>query len=107
MAFPATPTLGQQVENPAGSGNWWVCVDIGPPPRWDRLPEAPAAGDRYENTYAGAIWTVGHSLNQRLVSVQTVDSAGNLIIGDPDYTSVNVVTLTFSESVSGTAVIRR
>lgn len=106
MAFPTTPTPGQQVEEPAGSGQWWQ-FHPGPPPTWERIAGPAVAAGRYENTYSGATWIVGHNLGETYVSVQCVDAAGNVIIGDPAFTSTAVLTVTFSEPVTGTAVVRR
>lgn len=101
MAFPSNPTPGQTHDE---GGFRYVFAT--PPPRWDLVGPVPSAGGRFEHTYSGAVWTIGHSLGQRYVSVQCVDNAGNFIIGDPDYSTTAVVIMTFSQSVSGTAVVR-
>lgn len=103
MAFPTNPSPGDiHTEN----GKVYIYVTVPPPPTWDLIGTAgPEA--RYENTYSGAVWTVGHNLGQRYVAVQCLDAAGNVMIGDPNFTSNAVLTVTFSEPVTGTAVVRR
>lgn len=103
MAFPATPNPGDR-----HTEGGLIYEFRTPPPRWDLIGPAPAAAEgRFENNYSGDVWAVGHNLNQRLVSVQVVDDSGTVCIPSVDYTSVNVVTLTFSEPVTGTVVVRR
>ena len=53
------------------------------------------------------IWVVTHNLNFLYVTVQVVRATGNVIIPNITYTNANAVTLTFEESVQGTAIIRR
>jgi len=55
---------------------------------------------------AASTWTIPHNLNHRHVNVQIVDNAGNTIKCDVDYTSANIVTLSFSIPLAGTAIIR-
>lgn len=58
-------------------------------------------------TTANTVWSLPHNLGQRFVSIQTIDDAGNLIIGDPNYVDANNATVTFSRAVAGTAVVRK
>lgn len=100
MAFPTTPAPGDR-----HTENGIIYEFRTPPPRWDLI--GPETGGRFEQTYTGSVWTIAHNLGQKYVSVQCVDSTGNLIIGDPDYDTINVTIMTFSQSVTGTAVVRR
>lgn len=104
MAFPSSPSAGDR-HTEAGL----IYEFRTPPPRWDLIGPAPAAAEgRFENDYGPAdVWAVGHNLGQKIVSVQVVDTAGTVCIPSIDFTSINVVTLTFSEPVEGTVVVRR
>ena len=53
---------------------------------------------------AAATWEITHNLN-KYPSVTVIDSAGSEVEGDIDYTSANVVTLTFSGAFSGKAYL--
>ncbi len=66
-------------------------------------------GKVYNHTQASAntTWTIIHNLNERLVDVVVSDSSYNQIFPDTIvFTSVNQVTLTFFESVSGYAKVK-
>lgn len=103
MSFPTSPNPGDLwTEN----GIQFVYVTTPPPPRWDRTAAVPT-GDRYQNNYSGTTWLITHNLNQQYVSWQAVDGAGNTVMGDPTFTSANVLTLTFNQAVTGTAIIRK
>lgn len=56
---------------------------------------------------AAAHWIVNHSLNFQFVSVLTVSTTGDWIIGDVAWTNANRVDINFSKAVSGTAVVRK
>ena len=83
-------------------------------------PSTPAAIN-VSNIYAGAInqttvsyrqvvtiaattWTITHNLGY-FPNVTVVDSTGTVCEGDLVYTSNNVLTLTFSQAISGTAYV--
>lgn len=66
-----------------------------------------AARFEYEQEDAATTWTIPHNLGQRYVLVQVIGDTGNTLIGDTAYTSNDVVTLTFSNAVAGTAIVRR
>ncbi|MBO0736549.1 MAG: hypothetical protein J2P48_08275 [Alphaproteobacteria bacterium] len=61
----------------------------------------------HEQETAATEWSITHNLNERLVSVQVINEAGNPVIGDTDFTSPSAVTLTFANAIAGTAIIRR
>lgn len=70
-------------------------------------PQGPAGsgGDlSYSHTQgvASDTWVINHNLN-KYPSVVVVDSGGSEVIGNVDYTSLNIVTLSFSASFSGSA----
>lgn len=65
-------------------------------------PEGPSGvGYRHIQTSPSTIWTVNHGLTYPTVVV--VDSAGEIIVPEVDYTSPSQVVLTFSAAVSGEA----
>ncbi len=49
-------------------------------------------------------WTINHNLGL-YPSVTTVDSSGDVIIGEVSYTNNNTIVITFSEAVSGKAFL--
>jgi hypothetical protein len=53
---------------------------------------------------ASATWTITHNLGY-FPNVTVVDSTGTVCEGDLVYTSNNVLTLTFSQAISGTAYV--
>jgi hypothetical protein len=59
-----------------------------------------------QNT-AATVWVIPHNLGKLYVDVQLIDNVGNTCTADIEYTSINVVTVTFSVAMTGTAVIRR
>lgn len=61
----------------------------------------------YTQNTASAVWTIMHNLNDINVAVQVIDNAGNEVIPDVDFTSANVVTLTFAHAMTGVAKIRK
>ena len=61
----------------------------------------------HQQNTATAVWPIPHNLGVRLVSVQIIDGGGSDALADIDYTSENIVTLTFSIPITGTAIIRR
>ena len=67
-----------------------------------------AGGKVYNHTQASAstTWTINHNLNERLVDVIVSDSTYVKIVPDEvTFTSVNQITLTFFEAVSGYAKV--
>lgn len=58
----------------------------------------------YEQMTASAEWTVAHNLG-RFPGVTVVDSSGNKVIGDVQYTSANSLVIRFSAPFSGTAYL--
>lgn len=47
-----------------------------------------------------SVWTIEHNLN-KYPSVTVTDSGGNLVIGDVDYVSNNIITVSFTGAFSG------
>ena len=116
------------------NGNWWIGgADTGHPVRGvngetpeirvenrvlqTRFPSWPVGvwADLYElpdtETYehvqniATAIWTIPHNLGRQFVGVRVNDFAGNDLLPDVEYTSANIVTLSFANAVQGIAQI--
>ena len=77
-------------------------------PVWTDLYEFPAAGT-YTHTQnaAAAIWTIPHNLNETFVDVTVNDFAGTELWPEVEYTSANIVKLSFVHPVQGIARIRR
>jgi hypothetical protein len=53
---------------------------------------------------ASAVWNVQHNYN-RYPSITTVDSSGNVVVGDIIYDDSNTITVTFSAPFSGVAYL--
>lgn len=51
---------------------------------------------------SASVWTITHEL-EKYPSVTVSDSAGNTVVGDVKYISVNQLTVTFSTPFSGSA----
>ena len=65
----------------------------------------PVGGTYTHNqSTASATWTITHNLNFR-PAVSVVDSGGNHVIGDVNYVSVNVLTVSFSAPFGGSAYL--
>jgi len=58
----------------------------------------------YTQAIAASTWTINHNLGY-YPSVTVVDSAGNVVSGDTNYTSENQVVVTFNGSFSGEAYL--
>lgn len=58
----------------------------------------------YNQNTASAIWVVEHNLG-KIPSVEVVDSAGTVVIGDVQHNSTNKVTITFTAPFSGKAFL--
>lgn len=104
--FPSNPNVGDQFTMPDGrvfewNGISWVLVSGG--------GGGGGAGASYTYTQStpDTDWAITHALNFRYVLVQVVDTAGNTVIPDVDYTNVNRVDLIFANPKEGTAIIRR
>jgi hypothetical protein len=77
-----------------------------PGPPGPQGPQGPpgtvdAIGYRYIQTVPSTEWIVDHGLNYPTVTV--VDTAGDIIVPDIQYTSATQVILTFSAAVAGEA----
>lgn len=55
-------------------------------------------------TNASTIWNVTHNLN-KYPSVTTIDSSGNTIYGDVQYTSLNALSISFSAALQGSVYL--
>lgn len=73
--------------------------------------EGGGGGGRYEHdqTTADTVWTVAHNLGTKYVSSQVIDSAGNTIIPDIDWSAstTSEVKLVFAHAKDGTCIVRR
>jgi hypothetical protein len=85
----------------------------GPPgPQGPQGPQGPpgsgsGSGDlnyTHNQLVSSNVWTITHNLGKN-PSVTVIDSGGTNVIGEVDYTSLNVVTLTFSAAFSGRAFL--
>ena len=59
-----------------------------------------------QNT-AASTWTITHNLDHQFVSVRVNDFTGTVLIPDIDYTSANVVTLSYASPRQGIAQISK
>ena len=50
------------------------------------------------------VWAIQHNYN-KFPSITTVDSSGNVVIGDIFYNDSNLITVTFSAAFSGVAYL--
>ena len=65
----------------------------------------PVSGNYTHNqSTASATWTITHNLGFR-PAVSVVDSGGNHVVGDVNYVSVNVLTISFSAPFGGSAYL--
>jgi len=53
---------------------------------------------------SGSAWTIEHNLN-RFPSVEVVDSAGSVVVGDIQYIDENNITINFSAPFTGKAYL--
>lgn len=58
----------------------------------------------HNQSTASATWNITHNLG-KYPSISVVDSAGNDVVGDYDYTGINSVKLTFAGAFSGKAYL--
>lgn len=58
----------------------------------------------FSQTVASNTWSINHNL-EKFPSIATVDSSGNLIIGEVNYQNNNSLTITFSAPLTGTAYL--
>ena len=69
----------------------------------DPLPLIPKRYT-YPQPVAAAEWTISHNL-EGFPSVTVVDSAGSIVIGEVNYISSGLITLSFQSAFSGTAYL--
>jgi len=73
----------------------------------DPINPLPAGADKYfafSQAMPAATWTVTHNL-EKYPSVTVVNSAGEVVFGAVKYTSLNSLTITFTNPFSGTAYL--
>lgn len=58
----------------------------------------------HNQTVASSQWVITHDLN-KYPSVEVVDTAGTIVIGDITHNSVNQITITFNAAFSGKAFL--
>lgn len=58
----------------------------------------------FDQIVPAAVWTINHGLG-RYPSVTVIDSAGDPIVGDARYPSNNVIVITFTSPLAGTAYL--
>ena len=58
----------------------------------------------HKQTEASAEWIIVHNLN-KYPAVSIIDSAGDEVVGNVHYDSVNQVTITFTGAFKGTATL--
>jgi len=63
-----------------------------------------SASYTFTQSTASATWSITHDLN-KYPSVTCVDTSGNSIVGSVTYDSLNALTITFSEALTGTAYL--
>lgn len=71
------------------------------------LCETTAGGDKnflYTQTIASDTWSIQHNLN-KYPSVSVIDSAGDEVIGEVEYNTINKVTISFKGAFKGTATL--
>lgn len=59
----------------------------------------------YTQLQSSSEWLIIHSLNKKTPSVTIVDTGGNVVIGEIEYSSLNIIKLKFSAPFSGTAYL--
>jgi hypothetical protein len=65
------------------------------------------SGDKnfvFTQSSASATWTINHTLN-KFPSIEVVDSANDIVIGNVTYNSTSQITITFTAAFSGKAYL--
>ena len=70
----------------------------------DSGPASSVSTYIHTQSSASSSWTINHNLD-KYPSVSVVDSAGNKVIGDVEYTSRNSVVVSFCATFSGKAYL--
>lgn len=84
------------------TGTWWrYNSETG---EYEDTGAAYSSNYIYQQTTAAAVWEINHNL-VKYPSVTTVDSAGNVVVGDVRYIDANSLTVTFAGAFSGTAYL--
>lgn len=71
------------------------------------IVEVTGGGDKnyvFNQSSASSTWTINHTLN-KFPSVEVVDSANDIVIGDVTYNSITQITITFTAAFSGKAYL--
>ncbi len=77
-------------------------------PQGPQGPQGPAGGGTasyvHDQSVPAATWTINHNLGY-FPNVTVVDSAGNQVIGQVQYISLNSMTINFNASFGGKAYL--
>ena len=77
------------------------------PTTWTDLFEFPEPSYTHTQNIAASVWVIPHNLSEQFVSVKVIDFSGTILIPEEDYTSQDVVTLTFGSPKQGIAKITK
>lgn len=104
-AFPTTPADGDEHTEGGKIYRWDAAIN-----GW-RLVGVVSTEARFEYPVspAATTWTIPHNMGIKYVSAQAIDSAGNTIVGDIDWTwsTTSALRLIFANAKEGVAIIRR
>jgi hypothetical protein len=116
IGVPRTSVVEKIDQGPSGPPNVLTIGTVvsGTPPAVSITGVAPSqtlnfvlpVGGSYTHTQstASSTWTIAHNLGFS-PAVSVVDSGGNHVIGDVNYVSVNVLTVSFSAPFGGLAYL--
>ena len=68
------------------------------------LPDMSAITYVHEQMVSSNVWSITHNLG-RYPNVTVIDSGGNVVVGEPIYVTQDNLILTFSEELSGKALL--
>jgi len=58
----------------------------------------------HDQIMSSSVWTINHTLN-KFPSINIVDSAGSLVVGDVEYVNLSQIVVTFTAPFSGIAYL--
>jgi hypothetical protein len=96
-------TISDPFTGPISTARELTLDDVGP----IVAPASAALGDKSYDHIQGSsstTWTINHNLGKH-PSIVVIDSAGNVIEGDPTYPTLNQVIIHFSAAFSGKAYL--
>lgn len=99
--FPANPRRGETVFK---DGVLWIWTSISGYEAWFPLTR-PKSSYIHVQGLPALTWTVNHNLNSNDIIVGVYDTTGAIVAAAVQSTSLNAVTVTFSEETSGKAVV--